>query len=1048
MLRSLRYTVEFIAALVGIVIVCGLLFVWRISSAPVTPDFLVGPLEEAVERVVPGSRVHLGKALLTWDGAERALDVRLEEATVTNAEGEVIATVPSTDMKISPWGLLSWPFVPKAVTIDHPQIRLDRDKAGTVSFGGRRLRSLPEESKDEKKGAALVSVLAERFARAVFMKRLSVTRAVIDVRDEETKKTWSLSVPEVFIEHKTGPLLDPGIRFGQLEGRMRIAVVQPKEDASLDVRYTYDAKTQEHRVSSVFGSVIPADIAGGNLSALGFDALAVVAVPLTGTVDFVFDNALTLLTGSMHLHGDEGHLVSEALWTSPCLIKRLDLDVRYDRAKQELSVPSASIDFGGPQLTLSVKGKQAATAPRVLDYTATVALDQLPMNRFAEIWPNSLLPNPRAWLSTNLREGVFEHADISFKGTLSLDDWANPDVQEGHGRIKAVGARVSYLDGVPPLEGVDALATFDLSSMEIAVAGGGIGDLRLLPFTMTILGLSEVDQTLDLPLRVAGPLPDVLTLLNYPPMEYTKALGLAPQDLGGHITGTVTLRFPLLNTLKVKDIQIQATAQAIDLHTSKLVPGVSLKRGSMSLDLDGTGFSLDGFITAGQTPFRVTWKESFEARKNQPLRRIDIVGAVRDNQWAALGVDAFQGTKGPINVLLSVTKPSKNKTILAGTVDMTPAALNVPVLAWQKPAHLPAKATFTATVVPGKPVSVAPIRLEGTRVAAEGRATLSEEGNRLMSFDFETLNVGRTNAALHFEQSTGDKGVLRFEAKGESLDVSGLRGGKDLERDDPRPKEYMLNVNKLYAGAEGFIGQANGFASRDGEGWRAIKLHGMAEGDAPLRLELTPQVDGTRTFLLTSDNFGKAMKGLGFTDTIKGGVLRVTGKSTPEAPRTVVGEAKISAFKIEKLPVLALLLNATSPFGFSDLLSDSASFSRFKSAFTWKGDSITLKHAHAAGSAFGINIDGKVDMNSGSAALEGTLVPFSVVNDILNAIPLIGDLLTGGEDQGVLAVAYEINGTLASPQVSVNPVSLLTPGFIRNLFFQGDDDEDSDDDDD
>jgi hypothetical protein len=136
------------------------------------------------------------------------------------------------------------------------------------------------------------------------------------------------------------------------------------------------------------------------------------------------------------------------------------------------------------------------------------------------------------------------------------------------------------------------------------------------------------------------------------------------------------------------------------------------------------------------------------------------------------------------------------------------------------------------------------------------------------------------------------------------------------------------------------------------------------------------------------------------------------------------------------------LLNATSPFGFGNILTDSADFDRFEGDFVWQGDDITLTRAHAAGSAIGINSDGKIDMNSGNADLEGTLVPFSVMNNVLNSIPLIGDIITGGKNQGVLAVAYKIKGKLDAPKISVNPVSLLTPGFIRNLFFRDDAAED------
>ena len=191
-----------------------------------------------------------------------------------------------------------------------------------------------------------------------------------------------------------------------------------------------------------------------------------------------------------------------------------------------------------------------------------------------------------------------------------------------------------------------------------------------------------------------------------------------------------------------------------------------------------------------------------------------------------------------------------------------------------------------------------------------------------------------------------------------------------------------------------------------------------------------------------SDNFGKTMKGLGFTDTIKRGKITVVGQSTTDSPDVIKGSAKISDFTVEKLPLLAVLLNATSPFGFSGILTDSADFNRFEGEFLWQDGKINVTRAHAAGTSIGININGKVDMDSNTANLQGTLVPFSAVNNVLNSIPLIGDLLTGGKDQGVLAVSYEINGPLNDPKVSVNPISLLTPGFIRNLFFSGDDEGD------
>lgn len=67
--------------------------------------------------------------------------------------------------------------------------------------------------------------------------------------------------------------------------------------------------------------------------------------------------------------------------------------------------------------------------------------------------------------------------------------------------------------------------------------------------------------------------------------------------------------------------------------------------------------------------------------------------------------------------------------------------------------------------------------------------------------------------------------------------------------------------------------------------------------------------------------------------------------------------------------------------------------------------------------------------------LRGTIVPAYAVNSLFGNIPLLGDLITGGEEGGGLfAATYTAKGPLTSPTVSVNPLSALAPSFLRKLF--------------
>jgi hypothetical protein len=64
-------------------------------------------------------------------------------------------------------------------------------------------------------------------------------------------------------------------------------------------------------------------------------------------------------------------------------------------------------------------------------------------------------------------------------------------------------------------------------------------------------------------------------------------------------------------------------------------------------------------------------------------------------------------------------------------------------------------------------------------------------------------------------------------------------------------------------------------------------------------------------------------------------------------------------------------------------------------------------------------------------------VPAYSLNRVLGEIPLLGSLITGGENEGIFAATYRVEGALDDPKVEVNPLSALAPGFLRNLFGLG-----------
>jgi hypothetical protein len=86
--------------------------------------------------------------------------------------------------------------------------------------------------------------------------------------------------------------------------------------------------------------------------------------------------------------------------------------------------------------------------------------------------------------------------------------------------------------------------------------------------------------------------------------------------------------------------------------------------------------------------------------------------------------------------------------------------------------------------------------------------------------------------------------------------------------------------------------------------------------------------------------------------------------------------------------------------------------------------------------SIGLTAKGSISRPDGKLDLAGLIVPVNSVNRVIGAIPLLGDLLTGGPGGGLFAVSYRLAGTSDEPSISVNPLTALAPGALRTLLEQ------------
>jgi hypothetical protein len=223
--------------------------------------------------------------------------------------------------------------------------------------------------------------------------------------------------------------------------------------------------------------------------------------------------------------------------------------------------------------------------------------------------------------------------------------------------------------------------------------------------------------------------------------------------------------------------------------------------------------------------------------------------------------------------------------------------------------------------------------------------------------------------------------------------------------------------------------------------WRArgpLKPADTAVDRKLVRLDFAPaQEVGGYDLLLEADDLGATLRALDWVDDMEGGRTRFEGGTPgPLVSAPVQGQLEVREYTLIDAPLVGRILAGASLGGLGGMLAEDngITFERGTGRLVYENGVLSTDLLRAYGPALGITARGSLDTEADAIDVQGTVVPAYAINQVLGAIPIIGPLLTGGRGEGVLGVTYGVDGTLDAPDVDVNPLSALAPGFLRGIF--------------
>jgi hypothetical protein len=1034
---------------------------WRLSQGPVDLPWLASRLEEAANANGGPTRLAIGSVALNWEGfrlgVDSPLDLRLTNVTVIDQSGRRRMDIPRAEVSLSLYGLILGRIEPRVVVIDGPRLTLLRAADGTLSLDLGSLTEATDNGEPAPAGPAatdatpiadLLAVLAkpptadrDRTSNAL-LGRLRVVR-VRDARVAMVDRQFgtTLRAPQAQIDLTRRP-------GGGVDGTADLTLVLGEQRARLTTSATLAAGATGTHLRARLTPVTPGVLAQAVPTLTMLSALD---APVGIEADLDLDASLAVREGRVTLRAAAGEVrlgngvvpIANAVLVASGTPEAIAL--------QTLRVSLIGHPGGQPTI-VETHGTLQREAGR-LNAAVSIDLDQADFADLGRLWPEGIASDTRTWLVENIPAGMARdgHVDI---GLAASQDLSSVALTRASGTLDGDGLQVFWLRPVPPIDNGQAqLRILDPDTLEIAVTSGrqklrnqkdSAAGLQIRSGRMRITGLTQKDQFSTIDADVAGSVPDVLALLHEPRLGLLDRHPIDLKNPAGQATMKLSVVLPLDKKVTMNDIAIHTQGRLDGVHLGAVVAGRDVDQGVFDLDATNDGLKANGRALLASIPARLDVAMDFRGGPpTQVVQSITASGQPDARQLASAGLDATAVLAGPMQLQANLTEHRNGQGQVAITADLTSAELAVPSLEWRKPRDAPAKASVQMALDHDRLVGIGNIQLDGDGVGVRASADVKDARITLVRVDRGMLGRTDLHGTVKLPDPSGG-GPIVADIAGSTIDLAPRLAHRSPARKPVQPKvepppgppwTVAARFDRALMANGETISQLAISAENDGRVIQRLRVDGQTGSHAPFLMQIVPDKAGRR-FTASAGDAGQLLHGLDLVNSMQGGRLSVQAHyDDARQDRPLSGTANIEEFRIRDAPALGKLLQAMTLYGLVEVMQGAGlGFSRMVAPFQLTDDALNLTDARAFSSSLGLTMKGKIDLDAEQLDMQGTIVPAYFFNALLGNIPLVGKLFSPERGGGVFAASYTLHGPLNDPEVFVNPLTALTPGFLRGLF--------------
>ncbi|MEO9903289.1 AsmA-like C-terminal domain-containing protein [Nisaea sp.] len=1019
LIRTTKIALEVAAAIFAGILVLAALVFWRASTQPVSLEFLKHRVAEAL---IPAERgtASFGALSMEWRGWSRLFEVRVTSLRLNNQSGGLILFAPSADIALAGPQLLLGEIAPVHIAIDQPVLNLERRFDGSYALygatpsggdvdvdAGNLLSVLQEPPKSEKQGLAGLERL-ERF---------SLRRATVRVRDDAGQfgNIRMSGFDGTFARERNG---------WRVEARADLSVGGDSVEIRGDGNYFYRSRTLDGSV--LFQGLAP-DLVLSRLPELPVDFS--VSSRLSGSIAFALEDFRALESIDVIATATNGAISVGSVLSAPLPYDSLRFQIGYDGREDSVALRNFVLERG--EMVAMLQGSLTDLSNPALELSTKIS--GLPVDNIKDYWPPELFEIARGWTTQNLQEGTITEIKAQVTGHMDVGMETRFRDVAVKGDLAFQDVTVHYLPPLPPALKVGGTMSFTEKRLDVAVTTGHLDGVTLKRADVSLTGIHTVsDDFAMIDAEIDGPISDILRVLDTEPFGYARALGLSPDEVAGTAQGRMHFEMPLLRVMTFDMVDILAEGQLSQVSLPTRTTRLPFDQGEMSLRLDKNGMLLDGSGALSGLPMQLGFLQSFD-KEAEIRRRTHVIVRPDTDKLADLGFDIRRFASGEVELDATIEEATDTEATIDLVLGLQNTELDIDELAWEKPSG--AAGTLRASLKTRNDalVSIDRFQVATGDLAASGAVEFSDQTKLPRRLTVERLQIGKTDLSGVIA-ADGDGG-LTANIEGPFADLRPLVDQFDGQSGEINlPLVVNARVDQVLIGDLDPMGDVTVLLENDGAGTLSFAANGLL-GTEPVDLSYST-ADDSAQFEIRSQNAGNMLKSFEGFDSIAGGKLVASGMREERDGHTGWNVSlSVLDFNLIDAPVMAQLLSAASIAGLPSVVQGRGiHFSSLDIGMHVSEEVVVLERLLARGAALGISASGSIDRIEDEMDLNGMLVPAYVLNELIDSIPLIGTLLTGGEGEGFLASEFGVTGPLEKPLVSVNPLTALTPGIFRNLF--------------